>query len=325
VRNALPGAAPVNKLIQVVHLKLGGYQMRSVSRGLLLLLLAPLTLKASAQPLAVEAYGDSITAGFLSHTSVTQAPPLKEVSGIISDLAMFFMSGERKHILKQHAPQNSWVALFAKRFDPNGPSLLSNYAVTGARTWQLVSQVRKQLPQKNATRAFFFIGHNDLCNNLDQPEVIADTYEREFNLALREWDKTHHNSDAYLIPVSDIHRVYAALGGQVWKKGTGTQYSCADSWTKFFPYCTSHYSKHKAGTFENYMKPRLEEMNKALDRLALALSKETASNRFHYLKDAHDVPYEPEFFAVDCFHLSPKGQSTLAARMEQMVRDRESP
>jgi lysophospholipase L1-like esterase len=273
----------------------------------------------------IEAYGDSITAGFMSHTGVTHPPPLKELSLIISDLAMYLMTGNASYVAKQHAPELSWVSVLARRIDPKGPLNLDNHAVSSSKAWQILGQVRRH-PNRNAiARAFFFIGHNDLCNTMEEPKAIGLEFEAELDRALIEWDQTHSDSTAYLLPVSDIHRVYSRLSGVVWYNGAQTRYTCDDAWTKFFPYCPSHYAKHKAGTLESFMKPRLREMNNALSRLANKRTAASARNSFHFLKQAHDIAYEPEYFAVDCFHLSKKGQETIAQRVESSVLDYEQP
>lgn len=267
----------------------------------------------------LEAYGDSITAGFMSRTDVTHAPPLKEMGSIISDLAMFIMTKDPAHVAKHHAPELAWPTLLAKRLDPTGPMKLNNQAISGAHGFEILGQVKNVKATAEVTKAFFFIGHNDLCNNVDSPENIGAAFKDEVGRAIEEWDRRHKDSVAYLIPVGQIHRVYQTLFNYVWHRGPQNNYSCVDSWTKFFPYCPSHYKKAKAGTFEAYMGPRLDAMNDGLDELASELSKKSASNRFHYLKDAHDVSYDPDLFAVDCFHLSAKGQKTIADRLEQMI------
>jgi lysophospholipase L1-like esterase len=269
----------------------------------------------------IETYGDSITAGFLSHTDVTRAPTLTQMSEIISDLAMFLMDKEknRDYVAKEHAPELAWPSVLSKKIDPAGPVQLYNYAVSSSRTWEMEGQVKANRITAGDTRAFFFIGHNDLCNNMDAPANIGKEFGAQFSRAIAAWDATHKNSIAYLIPVADIHRVYEALDGYVWYKGGKRDYTCVDSWTKFFPYCPSHYKKRQAGTLDAYMKPRLAAMNGALDDLANEWTKKSTSNKFAYLKDAHDTAYEKELFAVDCFHLSARGQTMVANRVLQLV------
>lgn len=275
----------------------------------------------------IEVYGDSISAGFLSRTRVTAAPPLSEVGVTISNLAMYLMDREKnKHYVdKEHAPDLAWPALVAKEIDPAGPVKLYNNAVSSSRAWEMAGQVRSNKAPAGKTRAFFFIGHNDLCNNLDTPKNIAAAFGNEMDDALRLWDAAHSDSVAYLVPVADIHRVYKALDGFIWHRGTKKNYTCMDSWTKFFPYCASHYAKFKVGALDTYMVPRLDAMNDMLDARALAWSKKSTKNRFVYLKNAHDTPYLKEFFAVDCFHMSPEGQRQIADRVLEMLRKFEMP
>ncbi len=272
----------------------------------------------SAQQI-LEAYGDSITAGFMSRTNVTHAPPLKEMGELISDLAMFLMTKDRSYIAKHHAPELAWPALLGQRLDAMGAMRVANQAVSGAHSWDMLGQVRGLKMTAEPVRAFFFIGHNDICNNLSDPKDIGSAFSYEVGTALEEWDRRHTGSVAYLIPIGRIHKVYETLFNYVWHKGTQKDYSCVDSWTKFFPYCPSHYAKAKLGTLNAYMEPRLDAMNDGLDRLASEWSQKSTKNNFHYLKDAHDVSYDADLFAVDCFHLSATGQEAIADRLEKML------
>jgi lysophospholipase L1-like esterase len=309
-----------------IHSLLGGLRLKNSSLFVCLFLTVFFSQGVHATP-HIEVYGDSISAGFLSHTDVTNAPSLVRLSETISNLAMFLMDKEknRSYVDKEHAPELAWPKLLSDKIDPAGPVTLYNYAVSSSRTWEMAGQVKGNKHTSGETRAFFFIGHNDLCNNMDTPNNIASDFGYEFSNAIAAWDATHKDSVAYLIPIADIHRVYEALDGYVWHKGGKRDYSCVDSWTKFFPYCPSHYKRHQAGTLGSYMKPRLSAMNAALDDLANQWNKKSASNQFAYLKDAHDAPYQKEFFAVDCFHLSPRGQSMMADRVLQLVNDFEGP
>ncbi len=302
----------------------GGLGMKNKSKACLCALL--MWGSASFAQDHIEAYGDSITAGFLSHTNVTAAPPLSDLSKIITHLANFLMDKERNRseIEKEHAPSLAWPAVLSRKIDPAGPVPLYNYAVSGANSWEMLDQVKLNNKTKGMTRAFFFVGHNDLCNNLDTPKNIGATFSYYVEKSLAEWDATHQGSIAYLVPVSDIHRVFETLDNYVWYRGTKRSYSCVHSWTKFFPYCPSHHKKFEEGTLERYMVPRLAAMNEALDALARTWTAKSKSNEFVYLPDVHDTDYEKEFFAIDCFHLSAEGQERVADRILDLVADHES-
>ncbi len=292
--------------------------MKKQMLGLYLLVAATLPLGAWAFD-RIEAYGDSITAGFLSQTDATNAPGLDVMSDLISDLAMYIMTRDPRYVAQHHAPNLAWPSVLAKTITPGKILPLDNNAVSGARAWQMLSQVQRQPVRKGSAAAFFFIGHNDLCNNMDSPETIGQFFSSEVEESLREWDKMHSGSTAYIAPVGDIHRVFARMKNHVWYRGKETNYSCIDSWTKFFPYCPSHYKKEQAGTMESYMKPRLEAMNDALEKLAHSWTEASHKNRYVYLKDAQDMALEPEYFAVDCFHLSANGQSRVAERIQEVM------
>jgi hypothetical protein len=135
--------------------------------------------------------------------------------------------------------------------------------------------------------------------------------------ALDEWDRTHKSSTAYLIPVSDIHRVYDTLQGYVWYRGVKRDYRCEYSWANF--YCPSHLAKFKQGKLQSYMEPRLKAMNENLEELARYWEKKSKTNHYVYLDHTHEVTYKPEYFAIDCFHLSETGQQSMANRISALL------
>ena len=62
-------------------------------KALIFLVLLCQAIPGSAMTL--EAYGDSLTAGFFSNEKgLTNPPPLKEISKILSDLGMFILTGD---------------------------------------------------------------------------------------------------------------------------------------------------------------------------------------------------------------------------------------
>lgn len=277
-----------------------------------------------SEALPIEAYGDSVTAGFLSGTDVTEAPPLKTISRIFSDMVMFKLSGDAKHLIPHHRKDLAWPAHLARLQikDPAAPEQITviNAAVSGAKTQDLLGQVRAARDLAVTSQSFFFVGHNDLCNNPTEPEALAKQFIEWYEAALTEWDTRHENATAYVIPIADISQVYRVLKGYAWYEGDKATYTCEDSWNKFFPYCTSHHKKALAGTLEAYLAPRLTAMNGALRKLAEKWDGQSGKNRFRYLTDAPNVAFKPEFFAVDCYHLSDRGQQTLAQEVfKQLV------
>src|SRR5688572_18811663 len=130
-------------------------------------LVAALTLgsTAMAADLRMETYGDSLTAGFLSHTSVLDAPPLTQIEKIMSSLALFKITKNISHLEKHETRSFAWPALVGKSLSEDLE--LVNLAVSGAKSPELLKQVTKAGETKTKTIAFFFIGHNDLCHYHD--------------------------------------------------------------------------------------------------------------------------------------------------------------
>ena len=272
-----------------------------------------------AQDITIETYGDSLTAGFLSGTNVTAAPPLDVLSKIWSDLVMFKMSGDRKYLAPHHRADLAWPAQLAKSWKTGGINVsVKNYAVSEDRTKDLLQQLKGARPTEHAA-SFFFIGHNDLCDNNDSPEAIGAQFAKEYGAALKAWDEKNHGATAYLVPVGDIYRVYKLLEGVVWHNRSGRSYRCDDSWTKFFPYCTSYYKMLKAGTLEETLAPRINAMNAALENLAKDWTKNSKRNRFKSITNMQAKPYEKDYFAVDCFHLSDVGQAAIAENFAKEI------
>ena len=273
---------------------------------------------ADESPRDLETYGDSITAAFLSGTSVTSPPPLSgegSVSEIVTDLANYLFNGEKEKLVKHHAPDVAWPVLLGKQLAASGEKFaVKNYAVSGARVKDLSSQVsRSSRTSGYGTMAFFFIGHNDLCNANDDPKVIADRLMVDYKKALAEWNAKHEGAVAYLLPIADVHRVFHTLKGYVWHKNGTKRYACEDSWERLFPYCPSHAKKLKAGTIDDYFVPRLREINRAIGELATELNRASGGkNRFAYAEGIMSKPFEADFFAVDCYHLSAAGQKRVA-------------
>jgi lysophospholipase L1-like esterase len=284
---------------------------------LICLLLAKSALAVNA---TMEIYGDSLTAGFLDSTSVVSPPTLPEISSIISDLALYKLTNDENLIHKHEGRDNAWPADLAHLVEAATPNLnltVQNLAVSGATTSELASQI-KDAPDASEY-GMFFIGHNDLCKDTDSVDTVAAKFSASFETAVRIWDKDHSNAKGYLIPVGQIQRVYDTLHGLVWYQGA-VQYKCEDSWTKFFPYCPSYADMYANGTLDAFLGPRIDAMNNSLAALAQKMNGSSAhGNHYEYVAGIDKETYEKEYFAIDCYHLSELGQSTLAEKIYQVV------
>lgn len=269
----------------------------------------------NAATLHVEAYGDSLTAGFLAGTSVTSPPPLTEVSKMMSDMTSFKLA-DRTKLDKHHYPQLAWPQQVVNELKARGnPDIqLHNYAVSGSRSYHMGSQIRANKVADSSV-AFFFIGHNDLCDDYPTKEDMVDTYISYVEDSLKQWGKSHKNSEAYVLPVGKVDEVYKLLAGYTWKKTASHDFTCDQNWERNFPYCRANFKRYKAATLDKYLKERITLMNTALEKLVLSQQKADSQNRYVYLTDTHNASYQKEHFAVDCFHLSEKGDADLASRV----------
>ncbi len=258
----------------------------------------------------MEAYGDSLTAGFLSDMNVTEPPALSVISKVMSDLAMFHVTVGHSFLMPHENRNLAWPNQVAEMLRRDGSQVeLQNHAVTAS----LVSDLTTQLVHGGTdVRAFFFSGHNDLCADQGPVETLVQNFTKSLDATLSQWDATHRNSRAHLIPVSRIDKVYSALKGYVWHHGTVSQYRCEDSWTKFFPYCVSFSRMEKKGTLQEFIQSRTEAMDAAMVSLVDKWNRTSKSNVFEWLPGVPGVEFVPEYFSVDCYHLGPAGQAQFA-------------
>jgi len=256
----------------------------------------------------LEAYGDSLTAGFLADTNLTSPTALKDVSKALSDLAMFFFTGDFKYAQQHHRPDLAWPAKLAERLRADGSSVdLINRGVSGSSVAGLLDQL---VDRNEDVGALFFSGHNDICENPKPADQVIREFEADYDSVLARWDQTHTGSRAYLMAVTRVDKVFVALQGVNW--GKKSTYRCEDSWRKFFPYCPSYYKMLKEGTLVSFLQPRIDGMNAALEKLVDKYNRESKSNRFEYLGKVTDLDFVPNFFAFDCYHLSAAGQDRIA-------------
>ncbi len=133
----------------------------------------------------------------------------------------------------------------------------------------------------------------------------------EVRKAVEIWNGVHSQSTLYFLPVGRIHDAYELQKDVIWYEGS-RPLGCFDSWERYFPYCRDYVRLLKKGKLSAYLKPRIDAMNNGLRTLAREWERKQLSNHFAYLDGVENSPYEREFFALDCFHLSEAGQNTLA-------------
>jgi lysophospholipase L1-like esterase len=268
----------------------------------------------------MEAYGDSLTAGFLSNTRLNGGHTLESLSRIITDLMTFLITGERGYVKAHEHTELAWPAFLAGLLQAKGPPIdVRNYAISGSWTYDLVDQVTSAATSPGPTSAFFNVGFNDLCSTPLTPAELGDEFEVEYDRALAKWDATHQNSTAYLVPITDAEKMFEILKGQVWYAGSKRPFTCEDAWRKYFPYCSSFQRKLLSGTLHDYLSPRREAMNQRLGVIAAKWSKQSARNRFVHLAGSHDERLMPHHFAVDCYHLSPEGGQAVAQSLFEAI------
>ncbi len=279
---------------------------------------------AFSKPVILEAYGDSLTAGFLAgEKNLEDSPTLPEVSKLLSDLALYLLTGEDKYRTPHEYPASAWPARLAKKLkDGLGVDVeIHNYGMTGADTILVKDQLKK-LPDgvRKKAIAVVFIGHNDFADGADiTAAAMIERHRKALNDFFSEWDKAHLNSNLFLIPVGEVYRVYQSLRGYKWYTSDLHAYTCEDSWDNFFPYSRFYAQLQKQGKLESFFLPRLDAFHKTERRTAWEWNWLTFRNTFYVLENKKTFPYVPENFAVDCFHLASNGQEALAQIVYQRM------
>ena len=289
---------------------------------LLFLWLCAGTLLSWAAPIHLEAYGDSLTAGFLAHTSLTETPELPELSRLLKDLAFAFIQKNRKLIQQFESPEKAWPHFVARNLQTQGINIVSmhNGAVSGSRSQGILEQVKQRGLFADSTWGLFFVGHNDLCHSKIEVGALVEQFIQNLRKALEEWDKNHQNSIAFLVPTSPIYQLYPVLENHVWFRSESKTFTCRDAWTKYFPYCPSFYFRYKQGDLESYLKPRGEALNAALEMLAQEQTTQTQNgNRVFTLEAQWPLPLQPQYFAVDCYHIAEPGQKIFAENIVNAI------
>lgn len=272
-------------------------------------------LSFSANAQVMETFGDSLTAGTLSKTSILNTSK-SYVSQIMGDLVKYALLKEEKYLNKYGEKSDAWPA---KLKDMLGDiNELHNYAVPGAVTSDLVPHVKKALTTTPQTFAFFLMGHNDLCDNGLTPAAMAEKFKKQYRSALIEWDKKRENSTAFLLDVGEVHSMITAMNGYIWEKKGGHEYTCNQTWETYIPYCSAYSKLVKQNKIKEVVGKQIEAMNASLDDLVAEMNSRSSKNTFKHVKYWHGE-FQPEFSASDCFHLSKKGQETLADQVFQAL------
>ena len=268
----------------------------------------------------MESYGDSITAGFLDRTQLAPQPNLNLVNEAFN--GVLFNADSLKRLMDNRL---AWPSVLLRDFVRPEEGHLTNMAVSGALTQDLVSQVNALSAPDPQGHAFFFIGHNDLCNRSESPETLARIYYTQYHEALAAWDAKHVGGTADLLPIFDIPKVYDALHSYIWFKAGSKQYGCVTSWTFLFPYCPKNYDRYLEGTLASILEPQRDAMNAELGRLAQEWTQQSKNhNVYRYLKQPFTQELEPSFFAIDCYHPSAFGQKILAHGVYERMLSQES-
>lgn len=278
--------------------------------------------KGFTQSLRIETYGDSLTAGFLSETSLTNPPPMSELGQMMGEIAFGFIQKDRNIISKYEFPESSWPYFLTEELKNRGKQIeeLHNLAVSGSKSAGVLEQIQKAGVVEKNTWAFLFVGHNDLCHVKGEVQVLIEHFRKNLEASLADWEKNHQGSILFLLPTSPIQQLYPVLNDYPWLETSKRSFKCQDAWNKYFPYCPSFYVRFKKGDLENYLKPRGEALSRELEKIAHEWTQKTErGNRYLFLEAQWPLPLRPEYFAMDCYHIAKPGQKIFADNITQAL------
>lgn len=275
-----------------------------------------------ASGIRIETYGDSLTAGFLANTSLKQPPDISKLSELLKGLAFGFLDKNRELLKTYEANDKAWPYFLSEHLRDLGKSVteVSNLAVSGSRSGGVLTQVQGVEKISEATWAFIFVGHNDLCHVKGDEAELVQQFNKNINEALSAWEKNHEGSVVFLIPPGPIYKLYPVLENHIWFKSEQKTFKCQDAWTKYFPYCATFYQRYKRGELESFLKPRGESLNLALSEMARNWDRKSErGNRYIYLNAQWPLPLQPDYFAVDCYHIAEEGQRIFAKNILEAI------
>lgn len=279
-----------------------------------------------ARGATLEAYGDSLTSGAFAKTKLVGMTP-GQLKPILSDVSLYFITKDSNLLKPYGGPDDVWARFIADRYETLGvPQTVINRAIGGEKSDGLLAQVKKvNYSSAPGTRAFFFVGHNDICPKLNAtPDKLASELIANYEKALKQWDSMHQGATAYILPLGNMTQLYETLYGYVWYESpTHEKYTCDANWNLYFPFCPPLAKFAKEGKIREVLTPRLELINRRLSQMALEFSKSSERNRYVFLERVYDSHYVKDYAAVDCFHLSPQGQHELSNNIWKELRANE--
>lgn len=293
-----------------------------------LFVLGILSYAIAARAITIEAYGDSLTAGFFSNEKgLTSPPPLKEISKTLSDLSMFLITGNPAYREPYEYRDRAWPHVLARHLSGfyNAEVADTNFGQVSAITADLPKQM-ENLEWGTVWRsmAFVFIGHNDLDDvAAPTPDALAEKHRGHLNDFLAKWDAKHYQSTLFFVPVGEVYRVFQNLKGFTWFKNESVTYRCEESWQRFFPYANFYYQLMKQGKLDSFLVPRVAALQNEQREAARRWNSRSQRNNYRFLELKRPFTYTPKNFAIDCFHLSQAGEAEMAQTVfETLIESR---
>jgi lysophospholipase L1-like esterase len=267
---------------------------------------------------SIEAYGDSVTSGFLSDTQLESKRPFSDISKLMFQLGLTL--GKEENLQGFSRFELAWPKKLSE-LSGTTPKV-TNLAVPNVGTDALVNQVALSTDESGVS-AFVFIGHNDLCRTVNWSDAqVAAYYEHHIEKGVKLWEEKHQKSTLYFLPVGRIDRIYKNLWDFTWNKTDYSENRCRDIYLKYIPMCLPVADLALKGKLESVIGERTKQLNRILENVVQKNAK-GSKNSYQYLSSLEQVEYQREWFAMDCFHLSSEGQKQLAEKVWQSIQPAE--
>lgn len=264
---------------------------------------------------SIEAYGDSLTSGFLADTQLTPKRPFYEMGQLMFQLGLTLGKEEKLQTFSRF--ELAWPKKLSEIAGSNPK--LSNWAVPNVGVDALVNQA-DQMPETQGASAFVFIGHNDLCRTVGWTDgQVADYFKVHIENGVKKWEEKHQNSTLYFLPVGRMDKVYQKLWDFKWNETDRTTNRCRDIYLKYIPMCLPIAELALKGKVESVIGERAKKMNRVLEDVAQK-NNGGNKNRYQYLSSMEKVEFKEDLFAMDCFHLSAEGQKQLAETVWKAIQ-----
>lgn len=253
----------------------------------LVLLMFITVCSASGKTTELAVFGDSLSKGTFSGTF---AKP--QTNNELFGTFQFLIKPTHRTWSYIHpiAKRESFRSLF------NGDLVIKNFAVNGAKSYDLFDQIIEWKPKHKSRMAIIIVGPNDVCT--EKQITPGKDFERAIKDAMvllkvkvRSYEKIHF----FLGP--DVTRLIKVMG----QLSVPVQQTCETLFTKVHKFC-------RRVTVDNEIEP----VKNAYTHYNSFLNNYARKKGFKYYDNIYRMDFGINDLAFDCFHANLNGQEKIA-------------